>query len=107
MTPAQRVTLADLVSERISMDTSQYEGYLAVATMVVNDARRYLFEQEWQVKAAVERFTAAGSINDVIEAINSFLAQLPDEIAARSRVIAQDYELPYDDQSKRLIKLDS
>jgi hypothetical protein len=102
----KRVTTSDLISTKITADSDKYFMYLCVATEVLHEARRYLFEMEWQLDDAVARFTAAGSINEVIEMINSILARLPNERADRFGVVTQDHALPFDALNRQLIKLD-
>ena len=106
MIPTKRVTAADLVSKRISIDNEKYLKYRYVAAGVLHEARRYLFETEWKLEAAVAKFTAAESINDVIKLINDLLDQLPTERAARFGIVSQEYELPYDIERRQFITFD-
>jgi hypothetical protein len=102
----KRVTKIDLVSERIPKDRN-YDGYLIVATQVLHEARRHLFEMEWQLDDAAAKFRAAGSLNEVIELINSILAQLPNERADRFGMTTGEHKIPYDDEKKRLLLLNA
>jgi hypothetical protein len=106
MIPTKRVTAADVVSERISTDNEIYRKYLYVAAEVLHEARRYYFEREWKFDAAVAKFTAAGSVNEVIKLINDLLDLLPTERSVRFGLVSQEHELPYDGESRHFIPVD-